>query len=178
MFAWRTFRAAQKKFLYYPLPFLPLKNSRKTLAYCGILFCICVSTLTVSFPAGNYMFKVKNRNTRTRCEICSKLTIKTPERRHWRIDFEQVSQISWFYCWLTASKCWLDYHYEVMLKRPKLALPLTLSISCISESYIEIQIKLNFYFHTSLWCLKRFYEGIKPKTFSGTTKKCENKHLT
>ena len=25
---------------------------------------------------GNYMFKVNNRNTRTRCEICSKLTIK------------------------------------------------------------------------------------------------------
>ena len=35
-------------------------------------------------PAGNYMFKVNNRNTRTRCEICSKLTIKTSERRHWR----------------------------------------------------------------------------------------------
>ena len=34
-----------------------------------------------SFPAGNYMFKVNNRNIRTRCEICSKLTIKTPERR-------------------------------------------------------------------------------------------------
>ena len=32
-------------------------------------------------PAGNCMFKVNNRNTRTRCEICSKLTIKTPERR-------------------------------------------------------------------------------------------------
>ena len=31
--------------------------------------------------AGNYMFKVNNRNTRARCEICSKLTIKTPERR-------------------------------------------------------------------------------------------------
>ena len=28
------------------------------------------------------MFKVNNRNTRTRCEICSKLTIATPERRH------------------------------------------------------------------------------------------------
>ena len=27
------------------------------------------------------MFKVNNRNTRTRCEICPKLTIKTPERR-------------------------------------------------------------------------------------------------
>ena len=33
-------------------------------------------------PADNYMFEVKKRNTRTRCEICSKLTIKIPERRH------------------------------------------------------------------------------------------------
>ena len=32
-------------------------------------------------PVGNYTFKVNNRNTRTRCEICSKLTIKTPEIR-------------------------------------------------------------------------------------------------
>ena len=27
--------------------------------------------------------QVNNSNTRTRCEICSKLTRKTPERRHW-----------------------------------------------------------------------------------------------
>ena len=42
------------------------------------------------------------------------------------------------------------------------------------------KIKLNFYFHTSLWCLKRFYEGLYDlhKTFRGTTKKCENKNLT
>ena len=33
------------------------------------------------YPDGIYLFKVNNRNTRTRCEICSKLTIKTPERR-------------------------------------------------------------------------------------------------
>ena len=31
----------------------------------------------------NYLIKVNNINTRTRCELCSKLTIKTPERRHW-----------------------------------------------------------------------------------------------
>ena len=31
------------------------------------------------FPAGDYMLKVNNRNTTARCEICSKLTIKTPE---------------------------------------------------------------------------------------------------
>ena len=39
------------------------------------------STNISNNPAGNCMFKVNNRNTRTRCEICSKLTIKTPERR-------------------------------------------------------------------------------------------------
>ena len=38
---------------------------------------------------------------------------------------------------------------------------LTLKDPLISESCIEIKIKLNFYFHTSLWCLKRFYEGFK-----------------
>ena len=29
-------------------------------------------------PVGIYMFKVNNRNTSTRCEICSKLIIMTP----------------------------------------------------------------------------------------------------
>ena len=48
---------------------------------------------------------------------------------------------------------------------------LNLNVPCISESCIEIKIKLNFNFHFSLWCLKRFYE-----TFWGTTKKCENKN--
>ena len=49
------------------------------------------------YPAGNYMFKVNKRKTRPRCEICSKLTIKTPERRHWHrsgvftVKFEQVN---------------------------------------------------------------------------------------
>ena len=32
-------------------------------------------------PAGIYLFKVNNRNSRIRYEICSKLTIKAPERR-------------------------------------------------------------------------------------------------
>ena len=34
------------------------------------------------FAAGKYFFKVNNRDTRTKCKICSKLTIKTTERRH------------------------------------------------------------------------------------------------
>ena len=44
------------------------------------------------------MIKVNNRNTRTRCEIWSKLTIKTPERRYFTpfssvfiVNFEQVN---------------------------------------------------------------------------------------
>ena len=35
-------------------------------------------------PVNVYLFKVNNRNTRERWEICSKLTIKTSERRQWR----------------------------------------------------------------------------------------------
>ena len=45
------------------------------------------------------MLKVNNRDARKRCEICSKLTIKTPEQRHWRRsgvfigNFEYISQV-------------------------------------------------------------------------------------
>ena len=31
----------------------------------------------------------------------------------------------------------------------------TLNNPCISESCSEVKSKLSFYFHTSLWCLKR-----------------------
>ena len=31
-------------------------------------------------PAGIYLLKVRNRNTRTRCQLCLKLTVKIPER--------------------------------------------------------------------------------------------------
>ena len=41
------------------------------------------------------MSKVNNRNTKTRCETSSKLTIKTPERRQvfvmFLLNFEQVN---------------------------------------------------------------------------------------
>ena len=34
-----------------------------------------------NYPANIYLFKVNNRSTRKRSEICSKLTIKTLDRR-------------------------------------------------------------------------------------------------
>ena len=33
------------------------------------------------YPAGIYLLKINNRNTRVRCEIFPKLKIKIPERR-------------------------------------------------------------------------------------------------
>ena len=40
------------------------------------------SYLWPNFPVSFYLFKVNNRNSRKRCEICSKLTTKIPKRRH------------------------------------------------------------------------------------------------
>ena len=62
------------------------------------------------FPAGIYLFKVNNRNTRTRCEICSKLTINTPERRQWRrsgvfiVNFEHISHLVLVFLLLTLNR--------------------------------------------------------------------------
>ena len=51
-------------------------------------------------PANTYLFKVNNKNTRKRCKICSKLIIKTQERRQWHrsgvfiVTFEHISLFS------------------------------------------------------------------------------------
>ena len=58
-----------------------LHNSNYLVLYRAIILLAPSIPILKAFPAGNCMFKVNNRNTRTRCEICSKLTIKTPERR-------------------------------------------------------------------------------------------------
>ena len=50
-------------------------------------------------PAGNYMFKVINRNTRKRCEICSKvknkITRTTPMASSgvFIVNFEHISHL-------------------------------------------------------------------------------------
>ena len=45
------------------------------------------------YAAGNYVFKVNNRDTTTRCERCSKLKITclTPHPSHSIINFDQVN---------------------------------------------------------------------------------------
>ena len=50
-------------------------------------------------PVVNYMFKVDSRNTRIKCKICSKLRIKTSERR--------LASFWYLYCklWTCFTSC-------------------------------------------------------------------------
>ena len=47
-------------------------------------------------PSQSYLFKFNNRNNRKRCEIYSKLRIKTPERRHWRLFGVFIVDVTYF----------------------------------------------------------------------------------
>ena len=63
--------------------------------------------LTSFYPAGIYLLRVNNRNTRTRCE--TKLTIKTPERPHWHhsdvfiVNCEHISNLVLVFLLLTLN---------------------------------------------------------------------------
>ena len=63
----------------------------------------------VLIPAGIYLLRVSNRNTRTRCEICSKLTIKTPEQCQWCysgvfiVNYEDISHLVLVFLLLTLN---------------------------------------------------------------------------
>ena len=76
--------------MFYRHRLYNLKNMKST--HGGELFFVKLQALAIGFlsisqaiavnSANIYLFKVNNRNTRKKCEICSKLTIKTPEQRH------------------------------------------------------------------------------------------------
>lgn len=66
------------------------------------------------FPASIFLLKVNNRNTWTRCEICPKLSIKTPEWCNWRcsvvfiVNFGHISHLFLvFLLLICTSKCYL-----------------------------------------------------------------------
>ena len=56
-------------------------------------------TIETVLPSKYYLFKVNNRNTKKRYEICSKLAIKTSERCQWRsfsffiVNLEHISHL-------------------------------------------------------------------------------------
>ena len=53
-----------------------------------------------AIPVRIYMLKVNNRNTRTWCEICSKLTIKIVI---FIVNFEHISHLALVFLLLTLS---------------------------------------------------------------------------
>ena len=79
---------------------------------CGsgcVKFHSNTKTVFKSLLAGIYLLKVNNRNTRTRCETCSKLTIETPEGHHkcyfgvFIVNFEHISHFVIVFLLLTLN---------------------------------------------------------------------------
>ena len=82
-------------------------NSRKTGEWYQLMLHV-LSTVK-QFPVNIYLFKVSNRNFRIRREICSKFTIKTPERHHWHccgvfiVKFLNISHLYLVFLLLTLN---------------------------------------------------------------------------
>ena len=116
-----------------------------------------------------------NRNTRTRCEICSKLTIMTPERRQWRrygvftVNFEHISHLVLVFILFTLKMQLLPGELSLQTKPllvdsiwkkcselniSKLYCPL--ESLCVLKNLRNFQLsvqELVIYF--TLWCLSR-----------------------
>ena len=66
--------------------------------------------LNTALLARIYLFRVNNRNTRKWCEICSKLTIKTTERRQrcrsgvFLVSFEHILHLFLMFLLLNLNK--------------------------------------------------------------------------
>ena len=76
--------------------------------------------------------------------------------------FRCFLSFSYFNDWQRKWMAWFLYHLKFDVFRP--------------DTGRRKKINLNLYFQTSLWCLKRFYEGLKGlESFWSSTKKCKNK---
>ena len=71
-----------------------------------------------SHSANKYMFKFHNRSTRGRWKVCSKLTIKTPERGDWSRSDVFIVNVTFFTCYSSASI--LDFEQVNISKEPVL----------------------------------------------------------
>ena len=66
---------------------------------------ICYQMEYIAYLVGIYLFKVNNRKSTRSCEICSKLTIKTPEQPGvFIVNFEHISQLVLTFLLLTLNK--------------------------------------------------------------------------
>ena len=79
-------KICMKGFFKNEVIFIDLRRTRYVI-YVRMWFFFVWSTFyriktKCTVPANIYLLQINNRNTRTRCEIYSKLAIKTPERHH------------------------------------------------------------------------------------------------
>ena len=78
---------------------------------------VCGGCINLGFHDEHLLLQINNRNTRKRCEICSKLTIKTPERRRSGVfiaNFELISHLFLVLLLLTLNKQILGGYSFVM----------------------------------------------------------------
>ena len=78
---------------------IPLRYRWKELFWTEFFRSLCITMPEKNtYQPAITCSKLTNRNTTTRCEICSKLTIKTPKQPQWRhsgvfiINFEHISR--------------------------------------------------------------------------------------
>ena len=81
--------------------YIQLYSTTKIILEIFRLFQNFSNVLKRSYPtAGIHLVKFNNKNTKRRCEICSKLTTKTPKRRHcsrpgvFIVNFEHISHFA------------------------------------------------------------------------------------
>ena len=120
-----------------------------------MLFQICGKKWWSKNPANIYLFNVNNRNTRKRCEIWSKLTIKTPERRpersQWRrfgvfiVNFEHNLHLFLVSLFFDFEQVYVSYKSNVDNDLLTLDHHIIKTGRCLSDWPIGLQrIKFNF----------------------------------
>ena len=120
-------------------------------------FIISASLRMHTFSAGIYLFKVNNGNTRKMLELCSKLPIKTPERRQWRrngvfiVNFEQISNNVLMFALSTLNKEIPDSFLSLSTDI-RATYPLQVSLALPLGFFVDIELYLSVgSFTRDLW---------------------------
>ena len=128
------------------------------------------SVLRLTYSAGIYLFKVNNGNIKKRCEICSKLTIKTPNQIQWlwtnlqdifkvsevvlvfsMLTLNRFDKLFWcFHCWFWTGKCVLGSNFS---KEREL---------CGTNSVLQVFVK---WYHESFFSLVKLLSQMNNLSF-------------
>ena len=112
-----------------------------------------------AYTANTYLLKVSNRNNRKKYRICSKLTIKTQQRRQWRrsgviiVNFEHISHLFLVCLLLTLTKCLLgkELNWTRGFHVPEIA--------CLRNPQNSTQLEKRFLKYLKLWIFCFFTVG-------------------